>query len=133
MAGEEDVEKIANDCVLLLKRDQGGLIGPSYSVIEVCKVTEQSVRVAKQMGLRKMKKKDLINEVLVKSQELGLIESLICSNNHEAISHARDLVREISSIYLTVRMHHLAKESTFELCPITVRSTCVNVVQFRGN
>jgi len=133
MADEKDVEKIASDCSLLLKRDQGGLIVPSHAVISVCKIAENTVRDAKTRGLETMKKSKLVDTILLKTQERGWTGELSCNDSEDSVSHVNNLVRQIASIYLTARLHHLAKESTLELCPVTLRSTCVNVVQFKGN
>ncbi|ODM96008.1 DNA transposase THAP9, partial [Orchesella cincta] len=121
MADENDVPKIADDCVLILKKDNGGLILPSHVVISVCKLTEHRVREVKANGLRKMKKKNLVDYVLSQSRERNLIHDFQCNSDEIGTAHACSLVRQIASIYLTARMHHLAKETTFQLCPTTVR------------
>lgn len=133
MADTADVEKIANDCVLILHKDNGGLILPSHGVITVCKITETAIREAKRRGLRTMSKKAIIASVHSRCIEAGLMGTLCCGLLPGDMSHANFLVRELSSKYLKARMHYIAKESTLNLRPTTNRSTCVNVTQFCGN
>jgi len=133
MANEEDWEKVKDDCVLITTRDNGGLIIPSNALLLVCKQTEDCVRRAQAKGIKQMKKNVIIGNVLSKCHDRTYDEMFNCQSSIHAASYPTDLLTEIVSTYLKVRLHHLAKEATLKLCPTTIRSTCTNITQFKGN
>ncbi len=51
----------------------------------------------------------------------------------EGLEHMKTVVRDIVKTFIKVRLHHIAKQSTLNLAPTTVRSTCTKQVIFYGH
>ncbi|CAG0904015.1 unnamed protein product [Darwinula stevensoni] len=112
-----------DESVLLIKRkNRGGLVCPSSSVIIVCTVTEKCLR---QLGVSSQgyasSSPDLLlrlqTQVMRKLNPVSLFPSLQDHflKNHALSSHLYMLVKKIVDIYLKVRLHHIGRETTAHL------------------
>lgn len=118
---DDDVDKIRDDCILLMEKDRGGLFLPSYFLLSVCKLAEQFTRKHESNGLHKLSKSTLVDCIVL---AFTTNFSQIWRHSAEGIDcgHVTNLVRQITSEYVKIRLHHSAKQSTLETNPTSTRN-----------
>lgn len=103
-------------CSILKRKDRGGLIKPSDDVVQVCLATENAivkcclVQVAVfYKHIASVISHKVLEETTAKSVFDGLYEHMFDTN------HIYWLINTLSSCYVKIRIHHLAKEFTAQM------------------
>ncbi len=115
--GDDDVQKIKDDCILLIEKDRGGLFLPSLFLLSACKLAEQFTRRHESNGLHKLSKSALVDRI-VTSFTMNLSQLWRSDDECTECGHLNSLVRLITSEYVKVRLHH----STLETNPTSTRN-----------
>lgn len=127
-----------NTSLLITRMDRGGLIHASADVISVCRCVELCVqRLLKTLNGNLPSATGiacLINaEVLTSCMEKGVFTNL-----HEHMfdtsaidNHLFNLIKLISSQYINVRMHHIAKEFNAKITGEHVRKDLNKIILFK--
>ncbi len=118
---DDDVEKLKDDSILLMERDNGGLFLPSYFLLSVCKLAEKFTRRYESQGLHKLSKEELI-ESIVTAITVNFKYLWRCTDDYSDCGHLHSTVHAIAAEYVKVRLHHSAKQSTLDTNPTTKRN-----------
>jgi 5-bromo-4-chloroindolyl phosphate hydrolysis protein len=112
---------------LISLRDFGGLSYPSKGLLEVCKVTEQTLRTYNTVQLVQSK----VMHHIVSSEVNTFFPD---EHFHEPFyySHLCSLIKLISHCYFTLRKHHQVKLLNMKKQSSSVRKTFTKAVHFRG-
>ncbi len=121
----------------LLLKSQGGLQKPSAGIIAVCTESERcfqrilrttSGRLSQGHGLASAGTKEVLSYSADKTLFPGLHNHMFETTVDD--NHLHYLVKMASSIYCTIRMHHLAKRETEKLKKDFVRHKFTKLVHF---
>ncbi len=126
-----DSTKVNSNYKLLMRKDAGGLLFPSQSVVTVCTVTEQCLRfisgcaegsVPQQKNIRLC----LQMAVLERMRDKQLFVDTASNDEHSCTQDLLDcypltLIRLIVNEYVTIRMHWMAKTFTDKIKGKNVR------------
>ena len=124
---------------LLIRKNNGGLKKPSPSVVTVCSITEKVLRLATASAPDGMPRGPVINTIIAggvvaKARERGAFATL---DNHmldtepACENHVFRLIKVVAQCYLTVRLHHMAREKTEQNTGERVRKTLSKLILFR--
>jgi len=123
--------KVVQNSALLTRKDAGGLVYPSDSVVTVCMVTERNIRFicgCNACSLPRTRDVMLALQVSVieKTGHLQLFPSALDAS-HSCVNDVYDsyklnLVRLIVNAYSNIRMYSVAKSFTENLRGVSVRS-----------
>ena len=113
----------------------GGLFVPSNDLIECCKITESVLRVEQVEGVQKLNEPAIVRKSLQVLVNSNVFSSLRCINEgeHNAMStHVFDLMKSIVKNYITVRLHHIAREQTLTVSGELIKNRNMNLIKFKG-
>jgi hypothetical protein len=134
-------DKVAENCKLLSRKDAGGLLFPSHSLITVCSVTERCIRfllgllcdrsnvVPHQRNLKLV----LQMAVIERTQHLHLFNDSVDEHNCSLDildSHALNLIRLVVNCYVNIRFYHMGKLFSEQLRGKNVRFNSNKLVLF---
>ena len=132
--------KIAENCKLLTRKDAGGLIYPSRSVVRVCTEAEKQIRfVYGRAGHSVPHKRNLQvllqRSVIENTQHLALFVDSVDDMEHTCVSgfgngHALNLIRLVVNSYINIRLYVAAKSFTEKVRGRNIRFTSNKNVLF---
>ena len=110
--------KIAENCKLIQRKDSGGLVFPSHSVLVVCRTAEQCLRFAcgcrnrtRQRNLRLAVQVAVIQRVQHLELFTNTEEEHTCQSDLLEL-RVVTLIRVVVTEFLTTRLHAMAKRTT---------------------
>ena len=113
-------DKVASNCKLLSRKNNGGLVIPSESAITVCNVSERCIRQMCNISVDQVPRYKNINlalqlAVIERTQDRNLFHADNCENacNVDAINtYQLNLVRLVVNGYVNVRFYSIGKKAT---------------------
>ena len=124
-------ERTNEDFLLLRLKDNGGLLYPNEDVRKIVFTTE---KVWKQEGALKVDKMKLVHSVL-RTLDLKNLFSSDAEHFEETSSlwtnHLISLTKSIISVYIDIRLHHVAKQWNLSTADTNVRQLLNRTVLFR--
>jgi len=109
--------KVVENCKLIQRKDAGGLLYPSQSVVDVCTVTERCIRFVCGNSSDSIPKQRNLHLAL----QIAVLERIQLSNlfletsdDHSCVvdvfeSHVLNLVRLITNAYMNIRFYSVGK------------------------
>lgn len=133
-----DAESVRTDQSyhLLILKNNGGLTVPSEGTVKVIRAAEWVVRQAAGDSRRTMTIRE--HEVLymvrkrIGSEDVFLLGEHIDNTHYGIDNHHHALLKLIVSLYLKLRLHHIAKLTSLSLQQNNVRQKLTKAVLFRG-
>ena len=123
---------------LLLRKNCGGLKKPSEGVVTVCNVAEKVLRSASASSPDGIPSGTAMRTiisggVIEKARERGAFSALDdhMLDTEPGDNHIYRLIRVVAQCYLTVRLHHMAREKTEKCTGERVRKTLSKLILFR--
>jgi DNA transposase THAP9 len=121
----------------VLKKDRGGLVKASPSVVEVCKETEKCfIRMANTLldKLPRRKFMPTVCSLVLKTVGSKAFKSL---NDHMFATtadnnHIFKLIKCLAECYSIIRAHHMARQNTDVITGLKVRKELYKLVLFKG-
>jgi len=129
--------EICQEYLLLTEKNNGGLCVPSEHLVAVCKVAESTIRQHLNHGSKSIKKQAIIRscqQILLQDEYLFRSLRIDYEEDHTPLSdHVFNLITQILTEYIKIRLHHVAKQETLQHNPVTLRNQMNKLVIFNGN
>lgn len=111
-------------------KDRGGLMYPSADLVKVCQVTESKIQVFKS-DQTLFNRSNILQRICLKSTSTMLTQfpKVLKSSDHQNL-HKYNLLNQISLIYSTLRLKHLAREKNREEKPTKLRKKLSKLILF---
>lgn len=119
---------------LLTLKNNGGLVIPSLGTVQVLRAAE---RVIRQAPTKQTEAPKLSTVLLLVRGEIGTEDVFMLGDHIEETqfgidNHFSDLLSLILSVFLKIRMHHIAKLASIELQKGSTRKKLCKAVLFQG-
>lgn len=134
----EDIDYMENSLKLINRKSKGGLLLPSKSLQEVCKIVENKIQVLLEIEKHLPPKKIFIESLLKYTNKITFDDNLFRSlKDHsfdfgiEEDSHKKLLISEIIKVYSSIRIFSITKKINEDISGEKIRKSLNKLILFK--
>ncbi|KAF4100527.1 uncharacterized protein LOC131526436 [Onychostoma macrolepis] len=117
---------------LLTLKNNGGLVIPSQGTVKVLRAAERVIRRASTIQAPKVSTVTHIVREEIGTEDVFLLGEHIDETQFGIDNHQSDLLSLVVSVFLKIRLHHVAKLASLELQKGSTRKKLCKTVLFQG-